>query len=420
MGPGKAKRAWFWFLAGVILAPATLHSGQEMPPLKVLTFNLYGIIGAEAASLRAAASAHKIAQLDPDIIALEEAWVYRDRSIFLDHLQKAGYEIKDWRYVRNLYGAGLLLVSKYPIIQFRFERYKVAGGTSDLEWLGGKGISYALLQTPWGPLDFFHTHAIARMTDVFDATGHYIPGDPLETDRLLQMHQINRYVRGQRLQNNRSLIMVGDFNVSPEMREYRFLLALTGFENAFDLLNPGQNPSTFSVKNVFVTQECSRIDHVFFKNFTGTQGFGLKPVTAKIEMTDLFTNPKDMTQINYSDHYGLLVEFEPIPFANAPKPSPPGITPLPAPCQSCPLEGYKEGTLTLSNQNLRAWQDLALRFYDRARRYDMKQRQNPLLVPFADILIASGPTEIAFEDEARTELEKLLNPPETRYARTGK
>jgi len=384
---------------------------RKLPRIKVLTFNVWHIVTAKEQAIRAVAIGRKIAELDPDIVAFEEAFNQRRRKILFENLEKGGYEIADYRYVRYVYGSGLLLISKYPILKVRFEPYRVIGGAANIEWLAGKGIIHARLKTPHGPIDFFHTHAIARMTDVFDEDGNYIPGDPQVNDRILHMYQIDRFVRGQRGQRTRSTIAAGDFNVSPEMLEYRLLSAITGFDNSHDRANPERNPSTYSTENIYVTQECSRIDHVFYKNYEGAEGFWVHPAESRVEMMDKFTSPESMETINYSDHYALYTEFEVITdkydicgFALSTE----GTTPSPDKCASCLWDGYDDGTLKLHANNIDDWRSMALSTIGAA--WYKQDRKNSLIPLMAEIVTSSPGTEFTLDGETREELEKLLPP----------
>jgi hypothetical protein len=209
------------------------------------------------------------------------------------------------------------------------------------------------------------------------------------------MYQIDRFVRDHRNPHARSIIAAGDFNVSPEMPEYRFLMAKTGFESSFEVLHPGENPSTFSKEDVWVTDEFSRIDHIFFKNFAGGAGFWLKPVESRVEMNEKFVSPKDKREINYSDHYGLWTEFEVITDGSAITPSPEGAMPWPCRCGECPLNGYAAGEITLTSENYRTWQNAALAEY--ARAYEKHDRHDRLLIPLAEIVAAdpaAGPVKV--------------------------
>jgi endonuclease/exonuclease/phosphatase family metal-dependent hydrolase len=366
---------------------------QEPARLKVLTFNVWGIIGARERNLRMEAIGRKVAALDPDVIAIEEAFEGKHRKILLKSLENNGCDTSNRRYFRNVYGSGLLFISRFPIEEAVFEKYRVIGGARDIEWLGGKGIAWFRLKTPWGPLDFFHTHAIARMTKAFDAEGNYMPGDPKQVDRLLHMHQIDRFVRTHKSRFGRSIIAAGDFNVSPEMLEYQFLVKKTGFENSFDLLHPGENPSTFATENIYVDDEYSRIDHVFFKNYEGTQGFWVRPVESRVEMADRFANPENMKDINYSDHYAVWTEFEVITEDGSVAPSPEGVLSGPCECDECPLEGYDDGVIELSAANYQGWEDLALAEFRES--FKKQKRQNQLLIPLAEIVAAHPAAEPA-------------------------
>ena len=378
---------------------------NERPQIKVLTFNIWGIIGAKHRMDRMDAIGKRIAEVDPDILAIEEAFEWRHRRKLLNSLQEAGYKYESKLYFRNVYGSGILFISKYPVVESDFQQYRVLGGWKDIEWLGGKGIAYLRLDTPWGGLDFFHTHAIARMTPIFDELGQYIPGDDKEVDRLLNMYQIDRYVEGMRTGTSRSIIAAGDFNVSPEMLEYNFLMALTGFESSFDTLHPGENPSTFSVENVFVDDDYSRIDHIFYKNYDAGEGFWVKPVESRVTMDGTFELPGKGTSVNYSDHYGLLTVFEVVTEEGAVEYSPEGVTGGKCLCKGCALPGVSGGTINLTEDNLGYWQGMALKEY--AESWRKEKRKNQVLIPLAEVVVAGSedlPKQIELPAGAMEEL----------------
>ena len=396
-------------LALAVLAGSSAPAEEASPRLKVVTVNVWGIISAQARPARMAAIGRELARLNPDVIALQEAFEYRHREILLEALAAGGYEFAEAAYFRkHLYGSGLMLISRYPIEEIMFEPYRVSGTWHDLERLGGKGIAYARLQTPWGPLDFFLTHVIARMEPIFDQDGNFLPGDPKQNDRLLQIYQLDRFVRSQRGAWTRSMIAAGDFNVSPEMLEYRFLVNLTGFENSFDLLHPGKNPSTFSKENGFVDDDYSRIDHIFFKNYEGSSGFFLRPVSSELVMTERFTNPRDMKLINYSDHYGLMTEFE-VELDEPLDPSPLGVGGSCLRCLACPLEGGGEEGIELVSDNYRPWQCAAFDLFGGV--YQRKDREHPLVVTMAEVVAegeVSEPVSLPVPESARPALQSLI------------
>lgn len=367
----------------------TEESAGTAPTLKVLTFNVWGIIGAKERRPRAEAIGRELAKLNPDVIALEEAFESPEQDLILDGLKKGGYPVADYRYFRHLYGSGVFFISRFKIESALFESYRVNCCWSDLERLGGKGIAYLLLQTPYGPLEVFHTHALSRTPKIFDDEGNFIPGDPKQIHRLLEMYQIDRFVRAHHNPRIRSFIAVGDFNVSPEMLEYQFLVSLAGFESSFEVVHPGENPSTFSKNDNWVKDDFSRIDHIFFKNFPGLEGFWVQPVDSKVVLDETITDPKTLRPINLSDHYGLMTEFSVIQTGDAPA-SPLGVVPLKCPCDFCPLDGYTAGAITLTADNLPRWRNLALQIF--REDYDQRDVNDPLLMPMAE-LVAKTPGE---------------------------
>jgi len=396
--------------AGLSLAGAA-GARAEGKRFKVLTFNVWGIVGAKARVIRAEAIGKRIAELDPDVIALEEAFEGRHRRILTKSLEDAGYPVRDFRCFKNVYGSGLYFITKWEIESAEFEPYRVIGGPADIEWIGGKGIAHIRLKTPWGPLDFFHTHAIARMTQAFDEQGKYIPGDPKQIDRLLHMHQINRFIRQRRDPRARSIIAAGDFNVSPEMLCYDFLMKVTGFENSFDLANPGENPSTFSTRNVWVPsdQEYSRIDHIMFKNYAGSSGFWLRPVESEVVMDRGFEHPRTGEKIDYSDHYGLMTRFEVVTDpALVSRYSDPGMTEAGCPCRSSCPEDYQGGAIRLTADNRDEWADFAMHVF--AESYEKQDRRNKALAPLAKAVVADPdelPAVVELSGKAAKRLDRL-------------
>jgi endonuclease/exonuclease/phosphatase family metal-dependent hydrolase len=395
---------------GVLLVAAFIFSsfqtGAQGPPsLKVMSYNIWGIIGAKERDIRTYAIGRKIAELDPDIVAIQEAFEKKHRDILFEALHDKGYELKDWRYFRYRYGSGILLLSKFPVEEVLFEPYRVNAPWKDIERLGGKGVAYARLRTPWGPLDFFLTHVIARMTPLMNESGEYVDTDPKKNDRLVQIYQLDRFVRNQRSKYGRAVIAAGDFNISPQMLEYKLLVSLTGFENSFDKVNPGEDPSTYSAQNRYATGEYFRIDHIFYKNYQAERGFWIEPISSNIVMDDGFSHPETMEIIPYSDHYGVLTEFRVHEGPGAVGPSPSGVTPLPCFEKEC-VQAHEDGRIKLDPHNFPVWQSFAHHVFSEV--LGEKDRENPLILPMARIMAMEQVTadeEIFISEEAESELQ---------------
>ncbi|OGP60658.1 MAG: hypothetical protein A2V67_10550 [Deltaproteobacteria bacterium RBG_13_61_14] len=305
----KAQRVFIKLLILGFFLTGIAVKAEEAKTIRVLQFNVWGIFSSKDKSFRMSEIPKAIQALDPEIIALEEAFDRKSRKQIVEGLKAAGYPIAGWHYWHKPYGSGVMLISKYPIESLAFEKYRVQCPPTNMEHYAGKGMAHAVLKTPYGPLDFYLTHVLSRTPAIFDAQGEFIPGDPFQVDRILQMYQIDQYVHQTHNSMGRSFIAAGDWNVSPEMLEFHVLLKLTGFENSFDLLHPGDNPSTFSKNDSWVTDDFSRIDHIFFKNFPGDQGFWVKPIESRVVFQEKVKDPKGK-EVNLSDHYGLLTVFE--------------------------------------------------------------------------------------------------------------
>ena len=277
--------------------------------IRVLQYNIWGIFNSKDKSFRMDHIPQAIVALDPDVISIEEAWAGHSREQLISGLKAAGYPIGGWHYWHKPYGSGIMLISKYPIESSAFDEYRLRSPRTNIEHYAQKGLGHAVLKTPYGPLDFYLTHVLSRTPALFDAQGQVIPDDPFRKDRILEMYQIDQYVHQSRNPQGRSLIAAGDWNVSPEMLEFHVLLRLTGFENSFDTLHPGDNPSTFAKTDTWVFDDFSRIDHIFYKNFPGDQGFWVEPIESRVVMTEKVKDPAGK-EVNLSDHYGLLTVFE--------------------------------------------------------------------------------------------------------------
>ena len=303
------RRLIMWVLVFSFLLLGLKSQAEEAKTIRVLQYNIWGIFNSKDKAFRMDEIPKAIVALDPDIIAIEEAWASHSREQLISGLKASGYPIAGWHYWHKPYGSGIMLISKYPIESLAFDEYRMRSPRTNLEHYCSKGMGHAVLKTPDGPLDFYLTHVLSRTPALFDAQGKVIPDDPFRKDRILEMVQIDQFIHQSRNPQGRSLIAAGDFNVSPEMLEFHALLKLTGFENSFDTLHPGENPSTFSKQDTWVYDDFSRIDHIFYKNFPGDQGFWVKPIESRLVMTEKVKGPKGK-EINLSDHYGLLTVFE--------------------------------------------------------------------------------------------------------------
>ncbi|MCK5805937.1 MAG: endonuclease/exonuclease/phosphatase family protein, partial [Lentisphaeria bacterium] len=100
---------------------------SESVTLRVVTMNVWGLkhLSSHRAERMPAIGA-RLAELNPDLIGFQEAFVKADRDALLIPLRKAGLEHHRY-FPSGLVGSGLLVVSRYPIEEAFFFRYSAGG-----------------------------------------------------------------------------------------------------------------------------------------------------------------------------------------------------------------------------------------------------------------------------------------------------
>ncbi|MCP4643730.1 MAG: hypothetical protein GY851_25010 [bacterium] len=198
---------------------------QQLPPpisksvtLKVVTYNLWDLyLHSDHRAERMPAIGEAVAALSPDIVGFQETWIASDRATVLAALDPIG--LVHHHYFRSgLVGSGLLIVSRYPIVETHFWRYTLGGKPLRVDhgdWWAGKGVALARIELPDGAgyLDFFDTHAHASYGD-----RSY---DPV---RLSQMTELAAFVN-EAATGTSPAIVVGDFNTRAGKEPYQRLVA---------------------------------------------------------------------------------------------------------------------------------------------------------------------------------------------------
>ncbi len=371
-------------LALVLIFGAGSRAEDSAPTFRVLTYNTWGVFNAKARTFRMEKIPEAIAALKPDAVCLEECFRNQDLAAIKDGLTRLGYPVETVYRKKLRYGSGIVMISRYPAESIEFEPYRIEGAPYSYEREAGRGIAHARLKTPAGPVDFFCTHAMPRMNRIFDDQGNYLDGDRKQSDRLLQMVEVSQMVERMRDPKGASVIMAGDFNVSPEMLEYQLLLPAGGFRSSFSALYPNENPPSYTkAGNQFATVEASRIDHILFRNDPGEVGPRLEPVESRIVINELFDDPKLGRGIPLSDHFGMFTVFALRPLAELPPdPAPP------AEKDRQPSDFYlpaiESGTIEITAENRSAWQALSRAVLEDA--IAKGRRRSPLVRPAAEIL----------------------------------
>jgi endonuclease/exonuclease/phosphatase family metal-dependent hydrolase len=238
----------------------------------------------------------RLPALELDAIAFQEAWTPEARAELRAAGLRAGL-LHAWSSGRATGDGGLLVLSKLPIRDARFEVYG-ARGLPERLWHGdyhaGKGFGHLRLETPRGYVSLLNTHLHAQYEH--DRDDEY---------RALRLAQVLQLAEGLGAVAD-PIAALGDFNLLEEQLHYRVLTGLGGLADAAVLL--GARSPTVLAGNPYARgrpRAEARIDYVFLRD---GPGLALRPRSLERR----FAAPLEIggREAAYSDHAGLLVELE--------------------------------------------------------------------------------------------------------------
>lgn len=232
-----------------------------------------------------------------DVVCFQEIWLRKDADTLRLIGKEKEFEYSHWYNSGSLASSGLLLLSKFPIVETFFHRYRVNGRAIRLDhgdYHAGKGIAFAKLRFPNAErkggefVNVFFTHTIAK----YQFQDSYLP------DRLTQIWELAKFVQLTSSNFNSGLVLVcGDLNCQEDSSEYQLLCRLDNLVDSFRSIHPSQFGATI-VKDVLVDSSPKRLDYIFFKP---TQNWKLKD--SKLAF-------KHDSGTFFSDHLGVTSTFE--------------------------------------------------------------------------------------------------------------
>lgn len=131
--------------------------------IKAVTFNVYDLYHeSENRPERMAAIGRLLAEMDPDLVGIQEAFIEKDRQALLDALGNSRLAYHEY-YPSGTVGSGKFILSAFPIVEAYFHRFEDTGGWYKVwegDWWAGKGVALARVELPRnaGYLDFYNTH----------------------------------------------------------------------------------------------------------------------------------------------------------------------------------------------------------------------------------------------------------------------
>lgn len=276
-----------------------------MTKLRVMTFNVWGTPNASERLARMRGIGQEIISKSLDIVGLQETWDTTGRQILIDEAKTGGLSYSHY-FHSGIVGSGLLLLSRYPILDAFFYRFRLGGKPEKIwhaDYYAGKGVGFTRLQTPFGLLDVYNIHAVAQFTQDDDK-------DEYKGYRTAGIYECVRFVARQSSTDIPSIIL-GDFNIQPDQLAYRVIRSLGQFIDCYATLNPKKLGATYTPDNPYVKQEYpnwnepQRLDYIFIKRGSN---FNLKPISATLSM-QVNSGIKNSSFKAYSDHLSVFTVF---------------------------------------------------------------------------------------------------------------
>jgi len=202
-----------------LLAAST---AAAQPSLRVVTWNVWGIPEVVAPHLdaRIAAVAPALAELEPDVVALQEVWESEHAELLVEAFREHGL-VHSLHVGGDGREAGLLVASRHPIRERAFHPYSM-GGVPLVPWHADfavdKGVTLVEVDAPCGRVVVANTHLQANYGAL-----------PYQAVRLSQAVELARALSEV---DDLPLVVAGDVN--SEMRElpFRALRARAGLQDA--------------------------------------------------------------------------------------------------------------------------------------------------------------------------------------------
>jgi sphingomyelin phosphodiesterase 2 len=326
----KAPNDLFW-----VKADTHQTCRMQAVSMRVLTFNVWGLpVACKDLPHR---TAHISEYLEShgkqlDVVLLQEVWTKGVAKQFMSAATKAGL-LYSLVFESNLLGAGLLVLSRYPIVDAAFHAYAVRGkpGALQGEAMAGKGIGYACLVLPCGRrAHLFNTHMHANWahTSTTLDLGHdnnstvRVPTDAHAPFRVAQVIEavcfIQRTLHAVGAGVGEPVIAGGDWNAPVDSLEMALLASLLpGMSDCWQAaghaaLDPAGNtcgdPANIYTGSILGGYVPERIDLLWTN---------CRVVDCRRTLTRIPT----ATVANYSDHYGVHATLEGSPAGALPSKS---------------------------------------------------------------------------------------------------
>jgi sphingomyelin phosphodiesterase 2 len=259
--------------------------------MRILTLNTWCPPYAKHIPMRALAIADEIRVIAPQLVCLQEMYLSAPRLALI--AQTAGI-LPHWHYFASgLVGSGLLTLSTYPILRTAFLPFRLRGKPEKIhhgDYYAAKGIGLTVIDTPDGVLNVFNTHTHAQY--------HPSPDDEYRFYNHSNLLEAALFVRHY-AQPGCPRILCGDLNTLPTELGYRIITHLTGLEDLWLAQHPQAPGYTYASANPYSNEHDQRLDYILAD--------AIRVSAIRIGFTE---SPGAISALAYSDHYGLIADFD--------------------------------------------------------------------------------------------------------------
>lgn len=233
-----------------------------------------------------------------DIVSLQEVWSQQDS----ERLQQDTVNVFPYSHYfhSGVMGAGLLVLSKYPILGTLFHAWSVNGyfhRVQHADWFGGKGVGLCRILFGDQIVHLYNAHLHAEYDN---------ENDEYKTHRVIQAFDTAQFIEATR-GNSVLQILAGDLNTQPQDISYKVLLYTSKMRDScqsdtFRTNECGRNSYT-SARALAKNPLGIRIDHIFVRS--------ADHIKAEIvEYTLPFPDRVPGQKFSYSDHEAVLATLK--------------------------------------------------------------------------------------------------------------
>ncbi|CAD7080239.1 unnamed protein product [Hermetia illucens] len=267
--------------------------------LCILTLNVWGIplISSDRVA-RIQSITTELKKGTYDVVSLQEVWSDSD----YEYIRKSTEEVFPYShyFYSGVFGSGLCILSKYPIISALFHSWAVNGYAHRIQhgdWFGGKGVGLCRLLVQNRPVNLYIAHLHAEYDNI---------NDEYKAHRVIQAFDTAQFIESTR-SDSILQILAGDLNTEPGDIAFKVLTQTSNLQDTCEDDMIGTNEcegNSYTDKTVAVKSPAGkRIDHILYR--------AGRSVRAAVQEFDLpFPNRVPGQSFSYSDHEAVFARIQ--------------------------------------------------------------------------------------------------------------